>query len=117
VLDGPVGQEAVDKLQVQDQLGLVCWGNGFRNRSNNKRAVNRLDGREGLKLRVVQTNAFIDTFDTLGGAAVPLRFAEFFTALETQVAEGQEKLFNTTLSSRLCEVQKCLTVTNRVDTP
>ncbi|MBU2118710.1 MAG: TRAP transporter substrate-binding protein DctP, partial [Alphaproteobacteria bacterium] len=39
VLDGPVGQKVMDKLQEKGLVGLVYWENGFRNLTNSKRPV------------------------------------------------------------------------------
>lgn len=117
VLDGPVGQKVMDKLQEKGLVGLVYWENGFRNLTNNKRAVTRLEDMDGIKLRVMQNNVFIDSFKTLGANAVPLPFSELFTALETRTVDGQENPYNTILSSKFYEVQKYLTVTNHVYSP
>jgi TRAP-type transport system periplasmic protein len=117
VLDGPVGQKVMDKLQEKGLVGLVYWENGFRNLTNNKRAVAKLEDMQDIKLRVMQNNVFIDTFKTLGANAVPLPFSELFTALETKTVDGQENPYNTILSSKFYEVQKYLTVTNHVYSP
>ncbi|MEZ5646508.1 MAG: TRAP transporter substrate-binding protein [Burkholderiaceae bacterium] len=117
VLDGPVGQKVIDKLQEKGLVGLVYWENGFRNLTNNKRPVARLEDMDGIKLRVMQNNVFIDSFKTLGANAVPLPFSELFTALETKAVDGQENPYNTILSSKFYEVQKFLTVTNHVYSP
>lgn len=117
VLDGPVGQKVMDKLQDKGLVGLVYWENGFRNLTNNKRAVTKLEDLDGIKLRVMQNNVFIDSFKTLGANAVPLPFSELFTALETKTVDGQENPYNTIVSSKFYEVQKFLTVTNHVYSP
>lgn len=117
VLDGPVGQKVMDKLQEKGLVGLVYWENGFRNLTNNKRAVTKLEDMDGIKLRVMQNTVFIDSFKTLGANAVPLPFSELFTALETKTVDGQENPYNTILSSKFYEVQKYLTVTNHVYSP
>ena len=117
VLDGPVGQKIMDKLQEKGLVGLVYWENGFRNLTNNKRAVTKLEDLDGIKLRVMQNNVFIDSFKTLGANAVPLPFSELFTALETKTVDGQENPYNTILSSKFYEVQKYLTVTNHIYSP
>ncbi|WP_382323808.1 TRAP transporter substrate-binding protein [Hydrogenophaga sp. UC242_53] len=117
VLDGPVGQKVMDKLQEKGLVGLVYRENGFRNLTNNKRAVTKLEDMDGIKLRVMQNNVFIDSFKTLGANAVPLPFSELFTALETKTVDGQENPYNTILSSKFYEVQKYLTVTNHVYSP
>lgn len=117
VLDGPVGQKVMDKLQEKGLVGLVYWENGFRNLTNNKHAVAKLEDLDGIKLRVMQNNVFIDSFKTLGANAVPLPFSELFSALETKTVDGQENPYNTILSSKFYEVQKYLTVTNHVYSP
>ncbi|MBN9372626.1 TRAP transporter substrate-binding protein [Hydrogenophaga sp. YM1] len=117
VLDGPVGQKVMDKLQEKGLVGLAYWENGFRNLTNNKHAVAKLEDLDGIKLRVMQNNVFIDSFKTLGANAVPLPFSELFTALETKTVDGQENPYNTILSSKFYEVQKYLTVTNHVYSP
>jgi tripartite ATP-independent transporter DctP family solute receptor len=117
VLDGPVGTKVMDKLQDKGLVGLAYWENGFRNLTNNKRAVAKLEDFDGIKLRVMQNNVFIDSFKTLGANAVPLPFSELFTALETKTVDGQENPYNTILSSKFYEVQKFLTVTNHVYSP
>ena len=117
VLDGPTGQKVMDKLQEKGLVGLVYWENGFRNLTNNKQPVNKLEDLNGIKLRVMQNNVFLESFKTLGANAVPLPFSELFTALETKTVDGQENPYNTILSSKFYEVQKYLTVTNHVYSP
>ena len=117
VLDGPVGQKVMDKLQEKGLVGLVYWENGFRNLTNNKRAVNKLEDLDSIKLRVMPNPVFLESFKTLGANAVPLPFSELFTALETKTVDGQENPYNTILSSKFYEVQKYLTVTNHVYSP
>jgi tripartite ATP-independent transporter DctP family solute receptor len=117
VLDGPVGQKVMDKLQEKGLVGLVYWENGFRNLTNNKRPVTKVEDMDGIKLRVMQNNVFLDSFKLLGANAVPLPFSELFSALETKTVDGQENPYNTILSSKFYEVQKYLSVTNHVYSP
>ena len=117
LLDGPVGQKVMDKLQEKGLVGLVYWENGFRNLTNNARPVAKLEDMGGIKLRVMQNPVFLDSFKTLGANAIPLPFSELFSALETKAVDGQENPYNTILSSKFYEVQKYLTVTNHVYSP
>jgi TRAP-type transport system periplasmic protein len=117
LLDGPVGKKVIDKLPEKGLVGLVYWENGFRNLTNSKRPVAKLEDLEGIKLRVMQNNVFLESFKTLGANAVPLPFSELFSALETKTVDGQENPFNTILSSKFYEVQKYLSVTNHVYSP
>ena len=117
VLDGPIGEKVKAKLQDKGLVGLVYWENGFRNLTNSKRPVTRLEDLDGVKLRVMQNNVFLESFKSLGANAVPLPFSELFSALETKTVDGQENPYNTILSSKFFEVQKYLTVTNHVYSP
>lgn len=117
VLDGPVGEKVKATLEPKGMVGLVYWENGFRNLTNNKRAITKLEDLDGVKLRVMQNNVFLDSFKALGANAVPLPFSELFTALETKAVDGQENPFNTVISSKFYEVQKYLTVSNHVYSP
>ncbi|WP_309682047.1 TRAP transporter substrate-binding protein [Polaromonas sp.] len=117
LLDGPIGEKIKDKLQEKGLVGLVYWENGFRNLTNSKRPITRMEDLAGIKLRVMQNNVYLDSFKTLGSNAVPMAFSELFSALETNTVDGQENPFNTILSSKFYEVQKYLTVTNHVYSP
>ena len=117
VLDGAVGEKVKDRLSDKGLVGLVYWENGFRNLTNSKRSVTKLEDLAGVKLRVMQNAVFLDSFKALGANAVPLPFPELFPALETGAVDGQENPYNTILSSKFYEVQKYLSVTNHVYSP
>jgi TRAP-type transport system periplasmic protein len=117
ILDGPIGQKVMASLQEKGLVGLAYWENGFRNLTNSKRPVQKLEDLDGIKLRVMQNNVYLDSFKTLGANAVPMPFSELFSALETKTVDGQENPFNTILSSKFYEVQKYLSVTNHVYSP
>lgn len=117
LLDGPIGDKIRDKLQEKGLVGLAYWENGFRNLTNSKRAITKVEDLDGIKLRVMQNNVFLNSFKTLGANAIPMAFSELFSALETNTVDGQENPFNTILSSKFYEVQKYMTVTNHVYSP
>jgi TRAP-type transport system periplasmic protein len=117
ILDGPIGTKVIDKLQPKGLVGLAYWENGFRNLTNSKRPVTKMEDLDGIKLRVMQNNVYLDSFRSLGANAIPLPFSELFSALETKTVDGQENPYNTILSSKFYEVQKYLSVTNHVYSP
>jgi TRAP-type transport system periplasmic protein len=117
VLDGPAGVFFNKKLEEAGLINLAYWENGFRNLTNSKRAVTKVEDFDGVKVRVMQNNIFLDTFKTLGTNAVPMAFGEVFTALETKTIDGQENPFVTINSSKFFEVQKYLSVTRHAYTP
>ncbi|MSQ74663.1 MAG: TRAP transporter substrate-binding protein [Rhodoferax sp.] len=117
VLDGPAGAYFNKKLEDAGVVNLAYWENGFRNLTNSKRPVAKPEDFDGVKVRVMQNNIFLDTFKTLGSNAVPMAFGEVFTALETKTIDGQENPFVTIETSKLNEVQKYLSVTRHAYTP
>jgi TRAP-type transport system periplasmic protein len=117
ILDGPIGEKVMAKLPEKGLVGLVYWENGFRNLTNTKRPVTKLEDLAGIKLRVMPNPVYLEAFNTLGANAVPLAFSELFSALETKTVDGQENPYNTILSSKFYEVQKYVSVTNHVYSP
>ena len=117
VLDGPAGQYFNKKLEEVGLVNLAYWENGFRNLTNSKKPVAKAEDFEGIKVRVMQNNIFLDTFKQLGTNAVPMAFPEVFTALETRTIDGQENPFVTIETSKFNEVQKYLSVTRHAYTP
>ncbi|NUB14755.1 DctP family TRAP transporter solute-binding subunit [Azospirillum brasilense] len=117
VFDGPFGQKLAAKLTDKGLVGLVYWENGFRNLTNSKRPVEKVEDLKGIKLRVMQNPVYIDMFNGFGANAVPLSFSELFTAMETGTVDGQENPVTTIQSSKFYEVQKYLTISKHVYSP
>ena len=53
--------------------------------TNSKRALKTADDIVGLKMRVIQSPIYIDTFNALGANSVPMPFTEVYTALEQKM--------------------------------
>ncbi|PWC97597.1 TRAP transporter substrate-binding protein [Azospirillum sp. TSO5] len=117
VLDGPFGEKLLKSLNDKGLVGLVYWENGFRNLTNSKRPITKVEDMGGIKLRVMQNPVYIDMFNRFGANAVPLAFSELFTALETGTVDGQENPVTTIQSSKFYEVQKYLTISRHVYSP
>ena len=106
VLDGPFGQKLLATLPEKGLIGLGFWENGFRHVTNSRRPVQRAEDLSGLKLRVIQSPLFLDTFNALGANATPMPFTELYTAMEQTAVDGQENPAATILASKFYEVQK-----------
>lgn len=117
ILDGSFGKFVSDKMPGVGLINLSYWENGFRNLTNSKKPVEKVEDFPGLKVRVMQNNVFLDTFKTVGANAVPMAFQEVFAALETKAIDGQENPFVTIDTSKMYEVQKFLSVTRHAYTP
>lgn len=114
VLDGPFGKKLIAQLPEKGLIGLGFWENGFRHVSNSRRDIKTAADFEGLKLRVIQSPLYIETFKALGVNATPMPFPEVFTALETKTVDGQENPAATILSSKFFEVQKNVVLSKHI---
>lgn len=117
VLDGNAGDWINDKIPAAGLVNLAWWENGFRHATNSKRPITRLEDFDGLKLRVMPSNIFIDTFKNLGANAVPMPFTEVYSALETRAMDGQENPFNNIENMKFYEVQKYMSLTRHAYSP
>ena len=117
VVDGPVGKALTDQLPAKGLIGLTFWEYGFRNLSNSKRPVQKLEDLQGLKIRVVQAPIYVDTFNTLGANAVPIPLPELYTALEQKSVDGQENPLNVILFNKFYEVNKFVSRTQHIYNP
>lgn len=117
VFDGPFGDKIMALLPSKGLMGLGFFELGFRNLTNSRREVNKLEDIAGLKVRVVQQPLYIDLFNALGANAVPMPFPEVYTALEQRVVDGQENPISTIFANKLHEVQKYLSFTRHIYNP
>ena len=117
ILDGVIGKQLADLLPPKGLINLAYFELGFRQLTNNRRPINRMEDISGLKIRVIQSPIYIDTFNALGANALPMPFPEVYTSLEQKIIDGQENPTSVVESNKLFEVQKHLTITNHIYNP
>ena len=117
VLDGPVGQKMLTNLSDTGAIGLTWAGGAFRNVANGKRALNKYEDLKGLKIRVMQSPVWIETFKAMGINATPMAYAEVYTALEIGALDGLEHPPVDMYQNKIFEIQKHLAITHHGYTP
>lgn len=117
IVDGDFGKMMFAKLPEKGLVGLGYWELGFRNMTNNVRPITKLEDFSGIKLRVLQSPVFIDTFNELGCNTVPLPYPELYTALEQHVVDGQENPVTNVQFASFYEVQKYFSFTKHIYSP
>ena len=90
VLDGPIGQALLAKLEPLGLKGLAFWDNGWRQMTNSKHPIVKPEDVKGLKMRTTGSPAHIEAFKELGANPVPMPIAELYTALEMKTVDAQE---------------------------
>jgi len=117
VVDGPFGQGLHKKLEEKGLVGLAYYELGFRELTNSKRPINKVEDIAGLKLRVIPNPINVDWVKALGANPTPLPFPELYAALEQGAVDGQENPVATIKGAKLNEVQKYMTLTNHQYNP
>ncbi len=91
--------------------------NGFRHITNNTRPINTPEDLKGIKLRTPNGEWRVKMFQLYGANPTPMAFSEVFTALQTNVIDGQENPYAQIASAKFQEVQDYLSITGHVYTP
>jgi tripartite ATP-independent transporter DctP family solute receptor len=93
VVDGPIGQELLDKITNNPKAGIVglCWMDaGARSMYDTKKPIAGIDDLKGMKMRVMGNPMFVDMMNALGGNGVAMGYDQVFSALQTGVVDGAE---------------------------
>ena len=92
--DGAAGEKLKELLS---EYGLHCMGiaeNGFRELTTSKGPITKPEDLRGLKIRVVGSPIFIETFRALGANPVNMNWSEATTGFQQGVVDGQENPTN-----------------------
>lgn len=117
IADGPIGQKMHLALQDKGIVGLSYWELGFRNITNSKRPMTKVEDVEGLKLRVIPNAINVDWVKALGANPTPLPFPEVYAAMEQKAIDGQENPISVIAANKFWEVQKYVALTNHQYNP
>lgn len=117
VVDGPFGKKMHARLPEKGIVGLTYWELGFRNMTNSRRAIHKVEDFAGLKIRVIPNPINLDWVKALGANPTPMAFPEVYAALESKALDGQENPYSVIAANKFFEVQKHLTITNHVYNP
>ncbi len=91
VIDGPIGQELLDKVSASPaRLVGLAWMDGGSRSLYTKKPVRSADDLKGQKIRMMGNPLFVDTMNAMGGNGISMGYGEVFTALQTGVIDGAE---------------------------
>lgn len=89
------------------QKGLVMIGYGeneFRDLTNIDREVRLPEDVKGMKIRVMESPVYLETWKALGASPVPMPFPEVYNALQQGVINAQENPLMTSVMVKFTEV-------------
>ena len=87
---GDTGKKLFEIVGSKDVVPLAWGENGFRELTNSKKDVRTPDDLKGLKIRVVGSPLFNETFTALGANPTQMSWADAQPALSTGAVDGQE---------------------------
>ena len=117
VLSGPVGEKFFQLLEERGIKGLCWFDNGYRNVFNKKHPVRTPLDMKGLKIRVMQSPAMVETVNAMGASATPMAYGELYTALQQGVLDGAENAAGNVVNDKLFEVSKYYSLTRHFRPP
>jgi tripartite ATP-independent transporter DctP family solute receptor len=109
-LDGTLGREITRMGEGAGFHVLGYWLIGGRHIVNKVHPVNKPADCQGLKLRVINSQVYIQTFRALGASTVALDPSELYVALQQGVVDGFEYPLPDLVSVKLYEVSKFLSL-------
>jgi tripartite ATP-independent transporter DctP family solute receptor len=106
VLDGPIGQKLLDDFSKANIKALAFWENGFRNLTNAKGPVKKVEDGKGLKIRTMENKVHLAAWKAAGLNPTPMAI------------DGQENPIAVYYSSKLWDAgQKYFSLTQHVYSP
>lgn len=104
VLDGEIGQNALNSLNEIGIQGLANWENGFFSLWNSKRAIENPEDFKGLKIRANDNPIHIDSYDALGASAITMGWGEVYTAIQNGTVDGVSVSIPSMYTAKIQEV-------------
>jgi tripartite ATP-independent transporter DctP family solute receptor len=120
VVDGPIGQELLDKITNNEKAGIVglCWMDaGARSMYSTKKPIRTINDLKGMKMRVMGNPMFVDMMNALGGNGVAMGYDQVFTALQMGLVDGAENNPPSFVFDNHVSVAKYYTLTEHLIVP
>lgn len=118
VTQGEVGQEIFKTLEKGGVVPLAWGENGYREISNSKHPIKTPADLKGMKIRVVGSPLFLDTFTALGANPTQMSWADAQPAMASGAVDGQENPVSVYMAAKLQSVgQKYMTMWGYMNDP
>ena len=115
---GPVGKNLFQTLEKAGVMPLAWGENGYREISNSKQAIKSPADLKGMKIRVVGSPLFLDTFTALGANPTQMSWADAQPAMASGAVDGQENPMSVYMAAKLYSVaQKHVTMWGYINDP
>ena len=110
VLDGTIGDDFLDIVSQNELIGLSWYDAGARNFYNSKKPITCLEDMQGMRIRVQESEVMADMIEALGASAIPIPYADVYSALEQGTVDGAENNWPSYETMNHYEVAKYYTI-------
>ena len=114
--EGPWAKQLKEKILEKTGMRVIALSEngGFRNLLNSKRPIKNVNDMKGLKFRTINSQAYMEIIKSMGATATPIPWLELYTACQTGVVDGMQMMIEGTLTGKMYEVQKYITLTGHI---
>ncbi len=116
-MDGDVGKIFEAAMTEQGLVPLAWYDSGSRSFYNGTRPIMTPADVDGLKIRVMNNDLFVNMVSQLGGNATPMAFGEVYQSLKTGVIDGAENNYPSYESTGHFEVAGYYSITEHLIIP
>ena len=117
VLDSEIGAQISDAMADQGFVPVSWYDSGARSFYNTERPITAPADLEGLKIRVMGNEIFVNMVNDMGGNGTPMAFGEVFQSLKTGVIDGAENNYPSYESTNHFEVAQFYSLTEHLIIP
>ena len=103
-----------DAFPKRGFMAIGYGENQMRDLTNIKHEVRTPDDVKGLKIRVMESPVYLETWRALGASPVPMPFPEVYNGLQQGVIDAQENPILTSALMKFTEVSPYATLTNYI---
>lgn len=106
--DGMPGEWLKDQMRERGFVPLGFWDNGFKQFTNNQRAIQEPYDLSGITVRIMPSSVLDGQFELLQAIPVEMSFSDVYSALEQGQVNGQENTISNIYNKRFYRVQEHL---------
>lgn len=115
--NGKTGEAIFAAMEKKGLVGLAWAENGFRQITNSKRTIKTPADLDGMRVRVVGSPIFVDTFRQLGADPVNMNWGDAQTAFQQGVVDGQENPVGVLIPVQIWQYHQHVTMWNYLVDP
>ena len=114
-MDGQLGAYVRGEISKRGLVAMdKMYDNGFRQITSSTRQIHTPEDLKGFKIRVPPSPLWTSMFEAFKASPTTINFSEVYSALQTNIVDGQENPLTLIQIAKLYEVQKYCSLTSHM---